>query len=80
MDEHLQREILNRLDRDDSVKDPIANLIVSALRGEVEACLAGKPPSRIAPSQEQAAEPVRAYVESITVEGFRGIGPMARLS
>ncbi|HTG74303.1 MAG TPA: AAA family ATPase [Terriglobia bacterium] len=80
MDEHLQREILNRLDRDDSVKDPIANLIVSALRGEVEACLAGKPPSRIAPSQEQAAEPVRAYVESITVEGFRGIGPVARLS
>jgi len=80
MDEHLQREILNRLHRDDSVNDRVASLIVSALLGEVEACLAGKTPSPIGPSQEQAAEPVRAYVESITVEGFRGIGPMARLS
>jgi recombinational DNA repair ATPase RecF len=80
VEEHLQSEVLNRLDRDGSVKERVADLIQAALLGDIEACLAGKTPSRSAAAPGPTAEPLRAYVESITVEGFRGIGPKAVLS
>ena len=80
MEEHLQSNVLSRLDRDTSVKDKVADLIVAAIVGQIEACLQGKTPARPASGKSKAGEPLRAYVESISVEGFRGIGPQARLS
>jgi recombinational DNA repair ATPase RecF len=80
MEEHLQSNVLSRLDRDSSVKDKVADLIVAALLGQIEACLEGKNPSRPESAKRASGVPLRAYVESISVEGFRGIGPQARLS
>src|SRR5688572_15096105 len=79
MDELLQSDVLDRLDRD-SLEDHVAELILAALLGDIEACLGGKTPSRPAIKPNETALPVRAYVESITVEGFRGIGPKATVS
>ena len=80
MDDLLQSEVLARLDRDDRLERRVADLVLAALLGDIEACLGGKTPSRPAIKPAQTGSPVRAYVESISVEGFRGIGPKATLS
>src|SRR5262245_49381228 len=80
MDEILQTEVLDRLERDDVLPDRVAHLVLAALIGEIEECLAGKIMLRPASKPKVVVEPVRAFVESITVEGFRGIGPKTSLS
>lgn len=79
MDEQLQSDVLDRLARDAFVKEHVANLVRAALAGEIEACLGGRMPSRPTAAEPRRAEAARVFVESITVEGFRGIGPRATL-
>ena len=79
MDDLLQSDVLDRLDCA-GLKDRIADLILAALLGEIESVLGGNTPSRPVIKPKQAELPLRAYVESITVEGFRGIGPKATIS
>ncbi|HET9942392.1 MAG TPA: AAA family ATPase, partial [Terriglobia bacterium] len=80
MDSLLQSEVLDRLDQDHSVKSRVADLVLAAMLGEVESCLEGKTPERPKAEARHAVEPVRAFVESIAVEGFRGIGPRVKLN
>jgi DNA repair exonuclease SbcCD ATPase subunit len=79
VDETLVSDVINRFEADISLGDAIRELILSALLGEVEACLGGKASTKPEPQDVQPAQPVRAYVRSITVEGFRGIGPPVEL-
>ena len=56
---------------DDSVPDPVARLILDAMRGSASEAEAG--------NGRQSAGLRRVYLKSISVEGFRGIGPQATL-
>jgi ABC-type Mn2+/Zn2+ transport system ATPase subunit len=80
IDEHLQTDVLDRLERDDALPDTVAHLVLAAMLGQIEECLGGKTMARPAPQAEHDTPPVRAFIESITVEGFRGIGAKAKLS
>ncbi len=73
-------EITRKL-RDREVDELTHKLVIASLRGgdAVEAILAGKD-IEIRPDKEQSDEPVSSvYLQSITVRGFRGIGPEATL-
>ena len=56
---------------DDNVPGQIASLILDAMRGSASRAAAGK--------GRQSDGPRRVYLDSISVAGFRGIGPKARL-
>ncbi len=59
----------------------LKELLPSAhLHDEVESCLGGKPPTKPESKTIKPAVSVRAYVKSIAVEGFRGIGPRVELT
>jgi ABC-type uncharacterized transport system ATPase subunit len=61
----------------------VSDLVLAACQGDAElaAALGGTAPSREVRSGPGAsAEPVGAHLCSITVEGFRGIGPRTQLS
>ena len=79
MDTDLQSNVLDRLQSEEGLPDKVAELVLAALLGEIEECLSGKPPSEPSPEPTEVEEPVRAYIDSITVQGFRGIGPKAEL-
>ena len=79
MDDPIESDVLDRLDRA-GLEDRVADLVLAALLDDIEACLGGKTPSRPSIKPKQIEQPVRAYVESISVEGFRGIGPKATVS
>lgn len=79
MDKNLQSNVLDRLQREEGLPDKAPELVLAALLDEVEECLGGKTPFEPSPEPTEAEEPVRAYIESITVQGFRGIGPKAEL-
>ena len=79
MDANLQSNVLDRLQREIGLPDKVPELVLAALLGEIEECLGGKTPSEPSPEPTEAEEPVRAYIDSITVQGFRGIGPKAEL-
>jgi energy-coupling factor transporter ATP-binding protein EcfA2 len=80
IDERLQSDVLDRLERDDRLPDTVAHLVLAAMLGEIEECLGGKTMARPASQAKPDTPPVRAFIESITVEGFRGIGPRAKLT
>ena len=80
MDDPLVMEVLDRLDADETVGGEVEDLVLGALLGELDEVIGGARPER--PERADAAEavvPVRAYLESVTVTGFRGIGPTCRL-
>ena len=81
MDKTLQSNVLDRLQGEEGLPDKVPELILAALLDEIEECLGGKTPAEPSPepTDADAEDPVRAYIESITVEGFRGIGPKAEL-
>src|SRR5262245_1936480 len=79
MDQLLQSDVLDRLDRE-GLEDRVADLVLAALLGEIESCLGGNTLSRPEMKPRQSESPVRAYVESIAVEGFRGIGAKSTVS
>ncbi len=73
----VEEIVLNKL-TDDEVPDPVANLVTGAMRGGGEpgrAPVPGRPPA-----PPPAAEPGRAYLKAVTVEGFRGIGQKITLT
>jgi hypothetical protein len=80
IDEHLQSDVLDRLERDDALPDTVAHLVLAAMLGQIEECLGGKTMARPVTQTKPETPPVRAFIESITVEGFRGIGRKAKLS
>jgi energy-coupling factor transporter ATP-binding protein EcfA2 len=62
-------EILAERLRADKIADQVASLITGAIRGD------GEPSDALVPASGQT----RAYLKSITVQGFRGIGPKVTL-
>lgn len=82
MDDALLNIVLERLDKV-SLTGQATALLLSALEGdeslarELDTGAADKPHS-VSPG-ESAPEPVGAYLKSLTVSGFRGIGPAATL-
>ena len=74
----VEEIILEKL-KDDKVPGQVANLIISAMRGdEVAQAPRKRPPTAPSPGGERG-ELRRAYLQAITVEGFRGIGPQVAL-
>ncbi len=80
MDDTLVSDVIERLEADSSLGREISDLVLASLLGEVESCLGGKPPTKPESKTVKPAVSVRAYVSSITVEGFRGIGPRVELT
>lgn len=83
VDPHLQQLVLDRLAADDDLEAAAADLILAACEGPaaLEDAIAGqspaRPDTRLADGPEQ--EPAGAYLKSIAVERFRGIGTPAQL-
>ncbi len=82
MDDVLLGIVLDRLDHKALADEP-TDLLLAALEGEdaLAAQLSAAPGERYAPPGTAAAarDPVGAYLSSVTVKGFRGIGPAATL-
>jgi recombinational DNA repair ATPase RecF len=81
MDPGLRNIVRARLEADDSVDDTWAPLVLGALEGQegLEAELAGRAASPVAGVPAASAAPGGAFLSSVTVEGFRGIGPRRTL-
>ncbi|MFZ2239935.1 MAG: AAA family ATPase [Gordonia amarae] len=84
LEETVEAEVWKLLDGDDQVDEKTVYLVAGALAGDDELAeqlgddaVAPKRPS--AQETESAPEPLRAFLRSITVEGFRGIGPRSTL-
>ncbi|GAA2771377.1 AAA family ATPase [Mycolicibacterium pallens] len=79
----VEAEVWELLDTDDTVADKTVYLVAAALQGDEELAdqLGGDAPSPTRPDTQSPAEsaPLRAFLRSITVSGFRGIGPRATL-
>ena len=75
----LISDVIDRLEADTSLATEVEELAFAALLNKVEECLGGDAPSKSVPKATEASDPVRAYVQSVTVEGFRGIGPKVKL-
>ena len=79
MDDPLILEVLDRLDRA-TVSSAVENLVLGALLGRMAEVVDGvriETPAAATGGDEPA--PVRAYLESVAVTGFRGIGPTSEL-
>jgi recombinational DNA repair ATPase RecF len=82
MDEVLESLIVGRLDSDEKLAERTRALIIGACQGTevLDAVLDGKAPE---PSKKTKAKGVSdrnpAYIQSIKVQGFRGVGPPATL-
>jgi recombinational DNA repair ATPase RecF len=79
MDAELLDVVLDRL-ADAGLAPAVENLVLAACDGpdSLYACLAGNPPHRPQASNAGIANqppPLGAYLTSLTVEGFRGVGP-----
>jgi recombinational DNA repair ATPase RecF len=85
MSPETQSLILDRLADTGNADEPWALILLAAMEGEAELdafldkARSIEPPKRAA-AKASAAEPPGAYVGSITVQGFRGIGPKATLT
>lgn len=80
----VETEVWELLDADHGVADETIYLVAAALDGDD--ALAGQLRGDAAPSQRpepqetpEGPAPLRAFIRSVTVEGFRGIGPRAVL-
>ena len=72
--------IWSRLDADDKLSDDVKLLVLAAVEGEDLTSGKGgafEPPQ--APASTTHLEPAGAFLKSIIVQGFRGIGSSARL-
>lgn len=82
MDDVLERIILDRLEGDGSLGEQVRALIIAAYRGteSLDAALEGEAPGNT--KETNAAGPSArnpAYLQSVRVQGFRGVGPPATL-
>ncbi len=82
MDDVLENIILGRLDADDKLGERTRALVIGACHGveALDATLEGKAPK---PSKKAGTKALSArnpaYLQSIEVQGFRGVGPPASL-
>src|SRR5262245_26880252 len=85
MNSLLHDRILARLQADPDAEGPWDLYVLASLQGEdalAAALSEQKKPAQTGRSKETGAaprEPLGAYLKSIAVEGFRGIGPQATL-
>ncbi|TDC56659.1 recombinase RecF [Jiangella ureilytica] len=84
-DGHVLSAVLELADADDTLTDESTVLVLAALESEAElaaALRAGRDEGSVPrpPMPAQSTPPVGAFVTSIRVEGFRGIGPAAELT
>lgn len=79
----VEAEVWELFDSDDTVTDEIVYLVAAALQGDDELAeqLGGDAPSPQRPDAGAKEEPppLQAFLRSIAVSGFRGIGPKAIL-
>jgi recombinational DNA repair ATPase RecF len=77
MDPGILGLVSSRLEADGSADEAWATLVLAALGGRdaIEAVLAGRGVSPRAAAPRTSPVPVGAFLQSITVEGFRGVGP-----
>lgn len=71
--------IWERVDADPALTEPAKLLIVAAVEGEQEFGEFVGAPTKPTPTAD-AAEPARAFLAGLEVEGYRGIGPKAQLT
>lgn len=82
MDERLQRNIYERLQEDGSLDQDWSLYVIAACgdAGDLDAVLDGaKAETPVQVQAEAESTPLGAYLKSITVQGFRGIGPETTL-
>jgi recombinational DNA repair ATPase RecF len=81
MDPGIRSLVLSRLEADASVDDAWSALVLAALEGQaaLEAELSGSAASPRAGATREAPALVGAFLRSMAVEGFRGIGPAQTL-
>ncbi|MCH9703140.1 MAG: AAA family ATPase [Actinomycetia bacterium] len=79
----VEAEVWELLDADAAVADETVYLVAAALRGDAELAeqLGGDAPTPQRPetTTPDGSAPLRAFLRSITVQGFRGIGSRATL-
>ncbi len=82
--DRLVDEVLNRADADPKLDDPTRDLLLAALLNELEGALTDLGSATLErpepATSDEDADPAVAYVEQISVQGFRGIGEKATLS
>ncbi|MFC7247615.1 AAA family ATPase [Catellatospora aurea] len=79
-DESLQQLVLDKLTTDGPAPD-VTRLILGAYVGDQQlaAAMAGTDTDLPTPAAAAAPRPSPLYLEAVTVEGFRGVGPSASL-
>lgn len=79
----VETEVWELFDADKSIAEQTVDLVAAALQGYTDLAeqLGSNAPAPVRPGTEELAdaEPLHAFLRSITVEGFRGIGPRATL-
>ena len=79
MDDALISEVLERLDADATKTGETENLVLGSLLGRLDDVIDGVVAERPVAATREESAPVRAYLESVAVTGFRGIGPTCQL-
>lgn len=75
----LISEVLDRLDADPRASGMVARLVVGALCDRLDDVINGVVVGRPERPHGEEAAPVRTFLESVAVTGFRGIGPTCKL-
>ena len=79
MDDPLISEVFERLDADATKTGATENLVLGALLGRLDDVIDGVVVERPVAATREESAPVHAYLESVAVTGFRGIGPTCEL-
>ena len=80
-DDRLKNDVLARADGDDSLNEHTRLVVLAALESPEDLAEAlgaagvAEDPAALSNPPQPSATPVGAYLESISVQGFRGIGP-----
>ena len=75
----LISDVLDRLDEDARASGMVENLIVGALQDRLDDVINGVVVDRPVEATREDSAPECAYLESVAVTGFRGIGPTCKL-
>jgi hypothetical protein len=84
MESALLDIVFDRLVADDGVSDEVRDIVLAACEGSdaLSERLSGEAPPLVLPVRDGSVgegEPAGAYLRSVTVEGFRGVGPVTTL-
>jgi hypothetical protein len=83
METSLHNRILERLFAEDALDSLVLDLVDAACQGSgrLEQVVGGasleREPPAVPPDSIEIREPIGAYLDKITVAGFRGVGPEA---